>query len=169
MIVDLDNLVARAGLGLEAEDRLLLGSRLVRGEQGGLIRLFNERYYQFIVWRSLSPTWNASVEHNRHDLVIFDEDGRYAAVFEMKSYGSEKGFRELPGIREDIKKLRECESPIRGIMIFSANPRKSTQSAMVFLEERIPELSDDKRRLYIFDSINHIGDEIEFWLGLWIL
>ncbi|MGO9135961.1 MAG: hypothetical protein ACLP8A_18215 [Methylovirgula sp.] len=169
MDFEFDDFVTRAGLGLEAEDHLLLGSGLVQGQHGGLSRLFNERYYQFIVWRAVSPRWNAKVEHKTHDLVIFDERGQYAVVIEMKAYGSKNGIEELPGIHSDLDKLSQCGGPIRAMMVFSTNPRGQSAENIKFLEEKIPRLISEGRKSYVFNTFNEKGEKYEFWLAVWLL
>ena len=65
----LKEVVALGGLALQAEDRLV---RAVyhKGEQGGLVRMQNERYYQFIVWRAIPPKWHADLERRSHDIIL---------------------------------------------------------------------------------------------------
>ena len=63
----LDELVTTGGLALQAEDCLLRAAVHHRGERGGLVRLRNERYYQFIIWRAALSKWHAEVERNARD------------------------------------------------------------------------------------------------------
>ena len=169
MTFDIEGFTLRAGLGLEAEDRLLLGSHMVRGQHGGLFRLFNERYFQFIVWRALTPKWDVKVEHDYHDLVVFDSQRNYAAVFEMKPWKSADGKTEIPGIIRDVDKLVKRSSPVKGMIIFSANARGCFSANVNWLEEQIPSLEASKRTSFVFDTLNDKGCEIEFWLGIWLL
>jgi hypothetical protein len=81
--------ISRVGAALEAEDRLILGSSILRHDvkKGGILRLNHERYYQSISWRAMLSRWNAAIEyHSRYDLVLFDADKPETlyAVFELK-------------------------------------------------------------------------------------
>ena len=94
MNADLNILVKTAGLALELEDRYLLGSvaanrQAYPGENGGILRLNNERYYQFIVARSLvsSYPFAAEIEVDFHDLVLrYPGDSKIFAAIEMKRW-----------------------------------------------------------------------------------
>lgn len=168
---DLQEFLLRAKIALENEDRVLMGAHLARGEHGGLLRLTNERYYQFIVWRAIVPVWKARVECDRHDLVVFDVNGAYSAVFEMKLWMSTNGLQELAGIRSDIVKLNARESPCRCIMLFSANPPGKHIEQAEWLEDRLrlSELSPEGRLTAAFATKNELGGDSEFWLGIWKL
>ncbi|WP_428484094.1 hypothetical protein [Rhodopila sp.] len=135
----LKDFIIRAGAALEAEDRLIMGSGHVRGESGGILRLNNERVYQFILWRAVLSSWNAKVEERTHDLVIFDptDPSKHLAIFEMKKWMAARGLPELPGILTDIKRLNASDAPNTALIIFSANDRGDMDKQLTWLEERI--------------------------------
>jgi len=168
----LNKLTIRAGAALEAEDRLIMGSGHVRGEVGGLLRLPNERYYQFILWRAVLSSWAAKVEEERHDLVIFDpeETAKYLVIVEMKKWMSEDGEREIPWIVEDIRRLSSCESPNSALIIFSENPKGDMETNLAWLEERIfPNAPPPKHETYCFPTFSPYNprDAWEFWIAAW--
>lgn len=169
MEFDVDHFVRRAGLALEVEDRLLLGNSRIHGENGGLIRLYNERYYQFIIWRAVNSIWRAECEHEYRDLVVFAGSEKPHAIFEMKRWYSNDGRRELHGIRGDLDKLTKSDAPVCGMIIFSINPRGHFLKNTKVLEEEIPQLRSVDCKHHIFNTFNKEGDPVEFWLGLWLV
>lgn len=73
MIEELKLLIKIAGTALEVEDRFFLGAIAANqvaypGEKSGILRINNERYYQFVVARSLASSfpYAAAVEVNSH-------------------------------------------------------------------------------------------------------
>lgn len=163
----LENLIYRAGTGLEAEDRLLIGAGRVRGENGGLLRLVNERYYQFIVWRSVLSTWRATVEESRHDLHLADANG-LAAIVEMKGWWSPNGEKELPGIGRDLAKLDSCATPVALLMVFSANPRGTVdEQKRCFEQEVFKGRIVPRSEIYSFPTFGQEGNEVDFWVAAW--
>ena len=58
----LDSVIEIAGSALEAEDRYVLGCSTATGKKGGLLRIPNERYYQFVVCRGLLSRWDTIPE-----------------------------------------------------------------------------------------------------------
>ena len=168
MAFDVTDFVLRAGLGLEAEDRLLLGSHLVHGTHGGLWRLINERYFQFIVWRALAPKYAVKVEtEGRADLVLTEGESKY--VFEMKRWFSANGERELPSINLDIDKLRKSDAAIKGMIVFAAGARSTSVEHCSWLEEQLPRLRADQRHMHVFNTLDDKGQPKEFWLALWLV
>jgi len=165
----LRDFVIRAGTALEAEDRLIIGAGRVRGETGGILRLDNERYYQFIVWRSILPRWGAAVEQNAHDLVIFDDHNRnkYYAIFEIKRWMSGSGRKEILGMKKDIKKLQQCDASNAFLVIFSANERNDRITQIDWLENKLFQEMRPEREEYCFNTINEDAKEVEFWVGAW--
>lgn len=164
-----DELVLRAGLGLEAEDRLILGAGQVRGEHGGILRLVNERYYQFIVWRSVLPKWPSAVEIDYHDLIIDNGSSRTPlAIVEMKNWVSGSGNKEIPGIKNDVAKLRDAQAQNCGLMLFSVNPIDATDSNVAALEKLVfTDAAIPRRSMYRFQTIDARGRKVEFWVSLW--
>jgi hypothetical protein len=80
----LAHLIDIAGMSLEAEDRYMLGAVTANrvayeGESGGILRINNERYYQFIVARALmsSMPYKVKVEVDSHDLLSVAEIGSW--------------------------------------------------------------------------------------------
>jgi hypothetical protein len=75
----LDDVIRLGGRALEAEDGFLCASAHRRNHHGGLLRVELERYYQYIVWKSLLDTYDAQIERPREggyllDLVVKDGD-----------------------------------------------------------------------------------------------
>jgi hypothetical protein len=102
----LKEFISLSGAAIEEEDRIILGRSYVRGVPCGILRLNNERYYQFICWKACMARWDADVEaHGQHDLVLSvpSETGKLLAVFEMKRWMSPGGETEIPGIRGDLE------------------------------------------------------------------
>ncbi len=74
---ELIRLIDIAGAALEAEDRFFLGAISANqtaypGGKGGILRINNERYYQFIIARALASSFPfaAAIEVDSHDLVL---------------------------------------------------------------------------------------------------
>lgn len=162
-----DELVFRAGLGLEAEDRVIIGAGKVRGEHGGLLRIPNERYYQFAVWRSVLSKWPSVMEQGSYDLIVDNRSNPPVAIIEMKKWLSSDGEVEIAGIKRDVDKLKKCEAQQRGLMIFSVNP---TDENFSYFENRVFGGKPDKpRSVYSFPTINRDGKAVEFWVALWLV
>jgi hypothetical protein len=158
MTITVHELVKVVGAELEAEDRSF--------DPGGILRIWNERYYQFVACRGLHRCGrDVKSEHRSHDLVIFVE-GKPNAFIEMKCWGSANGIRELRGIASDVQqKLMPLASSSTAFMIiFSANPRDQTKQNLAFLEEKIPELAIYEREIYPFPTFD---PKIEFWVAGW--
>ncbi len=180
---DLIRLVEIAGAALKEEDRLLLkafrkNKIAYPGESGGILRLNNERYYQFIVARSLARTfpYPAAVEIDTHDLVLRypGDKSRWFAVCEMKRWMSSPGGQEIPSIARDFTKLRKCKSDHSIMMIFSANPlskhspESGTKEQLKFLSDSLgTSLVKDcaEWKTYVFPTRNPKGEKVEFWIG----
>ena len=168
----LKSLTIRAGAALEAEDRLIMGSGHIRGEAGGILRLSNERYYQFLLWKAVLASWNAKVEEHSYDLVIFDpsESTKHLAIFEMKRWMGAKGNepRDVNVINEDIERLQKCEAPNSALIIFSANPRGMRDENLAFFESLFfGGVAQPQRESYCFPTMNVSADEVEFWVAFW--
>jgi hypothetical protein len=159
----LDDVITLGGRALEAEDRQLreIGQR--RGRHGGLLRTEYERYYQFIVWKSLLDKYNADVEYNHGgylvDLVIVHDGTPH--IFEMKNWREETTTK----VYSDIVRL---QSFARGgfLLVFSNNPKHLTDENI----ESITTLRGigGSVSCYRFPTENAKGDaSYEFWFAGW--
>jgi hypothetical protein len=87
----LDDVIIRGGRALEDEDRQIRTLVQHHGLRGGLLRMEYERFYQFIVWKSLLAKYDAAIEYNHMgyltDLMIRDDGG--PKIFEMKCWREE--------------------------------------------------------------------------------
>jgi len=104
------------GRALEYEDRFIVGCTTInahlyddKGPQG-LLRIANERYYQFVVARALMSRYeyHVGIEKETFDFVVGANAGAtsWLAVGEMKKWFSNNEEREMPRMRDDIEKLR---------------------------------------------------------------
>lgn len=165
-------MIATAGVALETEDRYLLGcvaanKDVYEGDPGGLLRINNERYYQFIVARSLmsSSAYRVRVEVDTHDLVLEPaKTGMRSAIIEMKRWMSGSGETELPGISADVQKLRRAVAQVKIMLIFSANPKGQMQKQLGWLTSRVG-LSEAVWKTYCFTTINRQGEMCDFWIA----
>lgn len=122
-----------------------------------------ERFYQFVVWKSLLGKYDASVEfnHGGHlvDLVIVHDGAPH--IFEMKYWREET----TTGIYSDIARLQSF--PKGGfLLIFSANPKNLTDENIQSIEE----LSGigGSASCYRFPTESLKGDaSYEFWFAGW--
>lgn len=120
---DLKLLVECAKRGLEAEDRYLLDcfatNHWKSGADGiGIFDNMNERYYQFVIWRTLMASfpWRVKTERKGYDLAFYDDaSGKLEAVAEIKGWWSDEGEQELPGIKLDLEKPGLLRIP--GVML----------------------------------------------------
>jgi len=172
----LKKLIQIAGAALEAEDRVLLGSIAANNlaypnENGGILRMNNERYYQFIIARALvsSFLYPVEIEVNSHDLVLMDpnNNSKWFAVIEMKRWMSENGTQEIPSILSDIQKLRSTNAAHNMMMIFSANPKGSTAYQLKWLANELGFSSNNNQtwESYCFPTLDKNGNELEFWVA----
>ncbi|NNM56107.1 hypothetical protein [Acidocella sp.] len=162
----LENVVKLGGLSLQAEDCLIRAAVSQRNEHGGLDRIQNERYHQFLIWRAVLPLFDATIEREGNtDLIIKSaEESHY---FEMKNWRSVNGERELPSIRDDIKKLGGRDNGY--ILITSANPPGKFSCNIKFLLENLNGLGNRDPKHYLFNTISTTGCEIEYWIAGWPL
>jgi len=166
----LKDFISLAATSLEAEDRKILGLVRLRGANGGILRLVNERYYQFICWRAAIARWEATVEVGFHDLVLRrSEDDTHFAVFEMKGWWAPKGETEIPDIKSDIEKLKRLAPGQLGFLIvFSGNPNPPTKDENInWLESKIFEGEPPHCESYSFQTWERDGSEREFWIAGW--
>ena len=174
---ELKRLIGISGAALEAEDRFFLGAVSANqaaypGGKGGILRINNERYYQFIVARSLASSYPfpVAVEVDSHDLVLSKPQNKsdWFAVVEMKRWMSNNGEQEIPGILRDIEKLRSCKAENGLMMIFSANPKDATNEQLKWLTKRL-DLSNIQDgpvwESYKFSTLNDKGEDVEFWVA----
>jgi hypothetical protein len=120
---DVKRLVKCAKQALESEDRYIANcfrARRWKGGERGICTCWNERYYQFLIWRELmySFRWRPKPEWNLYDLAFFDNETDAdvpVAVAEIKGWGSYTGLPELDGIRSDIRALSLLQIP--GVML----------------------------------------------------
>lgn len=113
---DLQKLVSIAGHALEIEDHFIAGCVATNpdlygdGRPQGILRINNERYYQFLIIRSLMSGFPYRVEPERdtHDIALYaDKEAKdYAALGELKRWMSSTGEVEIPALRRDIEKLK---------------------------------------------------------------
>jgi len=170
-------LIEIAGAALEAEDRFFLGAVAANqtaypGGKGGILRINNERYYQFVVARALASSFPfaVAVEVNSHDLVLKDphNDSNWFAVVEMKRWMSPTGNQEIQGIKRDIEKLRSCNAENGLMLVFSANTKNQTDDNLDWLSKQIidpPIEGQLECKSYRFATIHKSGEEVEFWVA----
>ena len=91
----LKEVVTLGGLALQSEDCLLRAAVHIRQEHGGLVRVLNERYFQFVVWRAILPRWHADIERATWDLTVTTNDKKH--FFEMKNWRGKSGDDQLKG------------------------------------------------------------------------
>ncbi len=170
---ELSKLVEIAGPALEAEDRYLLGSISANRAaypdgNGGLLRVNNERYYQFIVARALMSSFPFAVvpELNRHDLVLKypGSNSNWFAAVEMKRWMSGAGESEIPGMIEDLKKLRSCGAESALMLVFSANKAGKTNENLAWLSARL-DIDASSWETYSFPTFNTEGESVDFWVA----
>jgi hypothetical protein len=142
--VDAKRLVECAGRALEAEDRYLANcfkARHWKGSEHGICAWWNERYYQFVIWRELMSSfpWRPELEWNLHDLAFFDNETDTdvpVAVAEIKLWASQSGTSELPAIKADMNALGLLRIP--GVMlIFTAQLSGEAEDNFCWLAERL--------------------------------
>jgi hypothetical protein len=171
----LEEIVSLSSEALKAEDQYLLdeiGKNPAYGpDRSGLLYLNNERYYQFVVAKHLFRMLKLKVEIERDliDLVVLSNEcaHKYYVAVEMKRWMSSTGNPEIPGIRDDIDKLKENNSEHSLMLIFSSNPVGSP------LEENIRVLSEkidrdiDPSRWHVssFETVGINGVQNLFWVA----
>ncbi len=163
------DVIRLGGEALEAEDSLLRGISQKRDKHGGLLCLELERYYQFIVWKSLLGTYHAEIERSREggylvDLVV--ESAGTEHIFEMKYWREETSSR----VNSDIRRLRLFGNG-GNLLVFSANPcepKGQTDAAIDYLigESPTPQIGPPVS-CYRFLTKNPRGMPFEFWFAGW--
>ena len=151
---------------------MIIGSGHIRGEVGGILRLNNERYYQFSLWRAVLSGWNARVEEQSHDLVIVDpsDSSKHLAIFEMKRWMGARGDepKVVKDITRDIERLQKSKAHNSVLVIFSANPRGKMDENLAFFEKLFfSGVSQPQRETYCFPTVDARADKVEFWVAFW--
>lgn len=173
MTKNFESILGHAVRCLEQEDKYLRSKNILGNQEKspGILRMMNERYYQFLIWREMIKYNFVQLEWKSHDLAIFDShESKPGTIIEMKHWFSESGLREIPGIRTDLSKLEKCGASAAGLMVFSANPLEETVRSVEFLEKAVfidrqtaPALRSG------FSTVNAAGSSVEFWIGIWII
>jgi hypothetical protein len=101
-----------------------------KGHEPSICARWDERYYQFAIWRELMSCfrWRPELEWGHHDLAFFDNeaDSIPEAIAEIRLWGSENGLAELPSMRTDMDKFKTRTMP--GVMlILTAHLAKDAQ------------------------------------------
>jgi hypothetical protein len=172
MLKEFKKVIDIAGAALESEDKYfqaaISNNQLAyHGKRCGILWLENERYYQYIITRSLTQTFCYPVqpEVNSHDLVIFYPDfQKWFAVIEMKKWLSPGGVLEIPGIMRDIHdKLRMTTKGTHSMMmIFSANDPGLT---VEYIGDLAVKVGITCYHYYTFPTINRDNKQKEFWVA----
>ena len=161
----LTDVINIGGCALEAEDRELRGIYRTKGQHGGLLRTDFERYYQFVVWKSLLEKYDAQIEYRHEgslvDLVINQNEMLH--IFEMKKW-QEEGIRK---IIPDIPRIQKFQGG-GYLLIFSANPEEFTAENLRWFEEQLREI-EPPACIHSFETKFpiHIGKPYEFWFAGW--
>jgi hypothetical protein len=190
MHAQLRGLIESARLSLEMEDcflrnQILMNQSACPGEKAGILRdrFRDERYYQRIFARGLlSSRHRVNIEHgpDAYDLVLtraLPQEPWFAAI-EMKLWMSAQGEIEIPGIIADIQKLQRIprsQADYRLMLIFSANPPKSTDDSIKFLSKKLePTLGGplninqnyDRENFSTFsDDTPENAGRVDFWVS----
>lgn len=169
------DLIKTAGIALENEDRYLIGAivsnmQAYKNCSGGILRINNERYYQFIIARALTSSFpfQVQIEKNTHDFMLIDSNNNDKAfcVIEMKRYMSPEGNVEIPRIKNDINKILNNTTAPHGMeLIVSANPIGNSLKEANYLVGQLGNYSVGQNDIYIFNTIDTKGDRVEFWVA----
>ncbi|MBP7974917.1 MAG: hypothetical protein KAZ02_03505 [Acinetobacter sp.] len=170
----LKKIVTIAARFLKKEDDAILNSIknnqiAYKNKSGGLLRINNERYYQFIIAKGLIAEYEypIEIEKNTYDLVVLDGN-RYKTVVEMKRWMSSTGKSEIDGIKVDINnKLLPSDSERALMLIFSANPSSiSIQENVSWLSEKLNiKYDSNKWHVESFDTLSANGESTVFWIA----
>ncbi len=156
----LHEVVRLGGFALQAEDCLVRAAVYHRHEHGGLARMENERYHQFVVWRAILPLWDAELERDESNDLILRFEGGDPHYFEMTNWRGATGNAQLPKIRRDIEKLQH---QINGyLLVTSINPPEQTVKIFDYLTKKVSGLQEDARQEYKFMTEGRDGNPLEF-------
>lgn len=169
----LSELIAIGGQALEQEDRFIAGCVTVNqdlyGDENpcGLLRIVNERYYQFVISRALMSAYRyrVNIEEDRRDFVLRENaGGDWIATGEMKLWLAARADTDLPRIRADIGKLRSPAVP--GFLILATAWRPAEADGLLEqLRIRLELTSTPAPSQYRFRTIGWSGNrETEFAL-----
>jgi hypothetical protein len=160
----LKEVIEIGGRALEAEDLELRKIYQRRGQYGGLLQTDFERYFQFVVWRSLVSKYDAQIECSHEgllvDLVITQDT--VTNIFEMKNWREETTTR----ISSDIRRLQN----FRGggyLLIFSANPKELTDENLLLVEQLPGIAGQTCKYMFQTESPIHHDKPYEFWFAGW--
>ncbi|MFP4681953.1 MAG: hypothetical protein ACLFQB_15885, partial [Chitinispirillaceae bacterium] len=126
---------------------------------GGILQLMSERYYQFLIARSLFAEFPYYVctEHSScsglMDFAFFEDNTmeKIIGYGEMKNWMSSSGNTELAGIKNDIHRLRKTGS--NGILLLcTAQPPCMREENKKYLQTRIKELAGLERSEHYFST-----------------
>jgi hypothetical protein len=164
----LRDLVRLGGFALHSEDCALRASFHLRGEFGGLDRMQNERYHQFIIWRAILSAWDAEIErHGRTDIIVRRNIENVAELhhFELKNWRGETGNGQIPKIQRDVPRAQRWE---RGyVLITSINPPHVTDKNLDDVPKEVHGLLAAQRQDFRFATEGRKGEPLEFWLAGW--
>jgi hypothetical protein len=161
----LADVVELGGLALQAEDCLVKAAVRHRGEHGGLVRMENERYHQFIIWRAVLPLWHAELERDDNsDLVLRSENEVH--YFELKNWRGRYGETQVRQMQNDVdRKLRRRANGY--LVVTSMNPESSTKTAVEYLTSTLTGLQTGTWLHYQFPTEGRDGAPIMFWIAGW--
>jgi len=176
----LGELVNIGGVALEQEDRFIAGCVTVNphlyGDENpcGLLRIVNERYYQFVISRALMSAYRyrVNIEEDRRDFVLRDRSGgEWIATGEMKLWLSSRSETDLPSIRSDIAKLRNTPSRSGFLLVATAWRPQEAETYLEILRTRLELTSSPATSQYRFRTIGWRGNrDVEFaLLGLAVI
>jgi hypothetical protein len=175
----LKEFVYRAGIGLENEDRSIIGSSIIHNRIGGILISPQEMFFQYIIWKSVYNVWNIGVERNffgnQYDFVKFIDNGNKVCdcYFELKKWFTPQGEQEIPGICEDIRRLIIDEINNSVFILVSANERGQMMKQIKWLSTRVFnscgfKLPNDQMESFCFDTISpFVENHSEFWIAAW--
>jgi hypothetical protein len=158
----LQDVVALGGRALEAEDRHLRAIAQGRGQHGGLLRTESERYYQFIVWKSVIEKYDAEVEY-KYDGSFVDLVVNYNGVqhfFEMKNW------RETPTWRMRCEIVRLHSLGGGFLLVFAANPTNMTDENIRLIRD-LPGIGGSFSCSRFPTEDPKTGKPFEFWFAGW--
>lgn len=157
----LTDVIAIGGRALEAEDVKLRAIYKSRGQHGGLLRTDFERYYQFVVWRSLVEKYDAQIEFSCEgfpvDLTV-NSNGQH--IFEMKNWREEHTTR----LSSDIRRLQNFHTG-GYLLVFSNNPPDLTVENLDLIGQ-LPGISSNPA-IHRFMAEYLTGKPFEFWFAGW--
>jgi len=170
LLVQLIDIAAKE---LEKENNIWLeavsDNSAYKGEYGGLSRINNERYYQFVIARGLTENFPHRIgieKEDNYDLVVYEGSTNDCKVIvEMKRWMTPTGEgKELERIKDDVVKLQSSKGKQTLLMIFSADNPDKTDGNIIFLTKKL-NLSDSNLHWKGFKSTDTEGKDITFWVA----